>query len=148
MYHLLSILFNLSLAELFSRILVRIGSTGVAKYETTPDESLPYPAARILLYAPEPKNRYVKRSFAVSHTKDQIRDELYTIVDYGGRVLDVVVAHDIYGQIMVDLILNNRLDVDEFVERIEKSKSRPLNVLTDGEQKKKDTGVNKKRVLY
>ena len=48
-------------------------------------------------------------------------------------MLDVVVAHDIYGQIKVDLILNNRLDVDEFVERIEKSKSRPLNVLTDGE---------------
>ena len=86
-----------------------------------------------VLYAPEPENSRVKRSFAVSHTKEQIRDELYTIVDYGGHVLDVVVAHDIYGQIMVDLILNNRLDVDEFVERIEKSKSRPLNVLTDGE---------------
>ena len=27
----------------------------------------------------------------------------------------------------------NRLDVDEFVERIERSKSRPLKVLTDGE---------------
>ena len=36
-------------------------------------------------------------------------------------------------QIMVDLILCNRLDVDEFVERIENSKSRPLKVLTDGE---------------
>ena len=75
----------------------------------------------------------VKRSFAVNHTKEQIRDELYTIVDYGGKVLDVVVEHDIYGQITVDLILCNRLDVDEFVERIENSKSRPLKVLTDGE---------------
>lgn len=86
-----------------------------------------------VLYVPEPESGRVKRSFAVSHNKDQIRDELYTIVDYGGKVLDVVVEHDIYGQIMVDLILCNRLDVDEFVERIETSKSRPLKVLTDGE---------------
>jgi len=34
---------------------------------------------------------------------------------------------------MVDLILRNRFDVDEFVERIENSKSRPLKVLTEGE---------------
>lgn len=86
-----------------------------------------------VLYVPEPENGRVKRSFAVSHTKEQIQDELYTIVDYGGKVLDVVVEHDIYGQIMVDLILCNRLDVDEFVERIKTSKSRPLKVLTDGE---------------
>lgn len=86
-----------------------------------------------VLHVPERESGRVKRSFAVSHTKEQIQDELYTIVDYGGKVLDVVVEHDIYGQIMVDLILCNRLDVDEFVERIENSKSRPLKVLTDGE---------------
>ena len=86
-----------------------------------------------ILYVPEQGNIRVKRSFAVTHSKSQIRDELYTIVDCGGKVLDVVVEHDIYGQIMVDLILCNRSDVDEFVERIEKSKSRPLKVLTEGE---------------
>ena len=86
-----------------------------------------------VLHVQEQGNNRVKRSFAVSHTKEQIQDELYTMVDYGGKVLDVVVEHDIYGQITVDLILCNRLDVDEFVERIETSKSRPLKVLTDGE---------------
>ena len=86
-----------------------------------------------VLYVPECGKERVKRSFAVTHSKAQIKAELYTIVDYGGKVLDVVVEHDIYGQIMVDLILGNRLDVDEFVERIENSKSRPLKVLTEGE---------------
>lgn len=86
-----------------------------------------------VLHVPEQANGGVNRSFAVSHTTEQIQDELYTIVDYGGKVLDVVVEHDIYGQITVDLILCNRLDVDEFIERIEMSKSRPLKVLTDGE---------------
>ena len=84
-----------------------------------------------VLYVPECGK--VKRSFAVTHNKAQIKEELYVIVDCGGKVLDVVVEHDIYGQIMVDLILCNRLDVDEFVERIENSKSRPLKVLTEGE---------------
>lgn len=86
-----------------------------------------------VLHVPEPSNGGVNRSFAVCHTNEQIQDELYTIVDYGGKVLDVVVEHDIYGQITVDLILCNRLDVDEFVEHIKQSKSRPLNILTDGE---------------
>lgn len=86
-----------------------------------------------VLYEPELASGRVNRSFAVNHRKEQIRDELYTIVDCGGKVLDVVVEHDIYGQITVDLLLCNRLDVDEFVERIENSKSRPLHVLTDGE---------------
>lgn len=86
-----------------------------------------------VLYLPEQEVGRVKRSFPVTHTKEQIRDELYTMVDYGGKVLDVVVEHDIYGQITADLILCNRLDVDDFVERIEHSKSRPLKVLTDGD---------------
>lgn len=86
-----------------------------------------------LLYLPQPEAERMKRSFPVNHRKSQIRDELYTIVDCGGKVLDVVVEHDIYGQITADLILCNRVDVDEFVERIEHSKSRPLKVLTEGE---------------
>ena len=86
-----------------------------------------------VLHVPKQANGGVNRSFAVNHTNEQIQDELYTIVDCGGKVLDVVVEHDIYGQITVDLILCNRLDVDEFVERIEHSKSRPLKVLTEGE---------------
>lgn len=86
-----------------------------------------------VLYAPELHGGRIKRSFAVSHNNEQIRDELYTIVDYGGKVLDVVIEHDIYGQITVDLLLCNRLDVDEFVEKIENSKSHPLHLLTDGE---------------
>ena len=86
-----------------------------------------------ILYASEEESGRVKRSFPVSHTAEQMREELYTIVDCGGNVLDVVVEHDIYGQITVDLLLCNRLDVDDFVERLAQSKSRPLKVLTDGE---------------
>lgn len=55
---------------------------------------------------------------------------MQTIVDYGGHVLDVAVDHPLYGQIRADLIINNRLDVEEFVERMVSYKAQPLKVLS------------------
>lgn len=83
-----------------------------------------------VLYHPPIDAARVKCTFRVSHTDAQIQDELYTIVDCGGKVLDVVVEHDIYGQITADLILKNRQDVDEFISKIKKSTSKPLKELT------------------
>ena len=45
-----------------------------------------------------------KRVVAVKHTDEQMRDELYCIVDAGAKVLDVIVEHELYGQISVDLL--------------------------------------------
>lgn len=74
------------------------------------------------------------RTFHVCHGDNQIEDELNTIVDNSGRVLDVVVEHEIYGQITVDLIINSRRDVKDFIERLQKSSSaKPLKELTNGE---------------
>lgn len=85
-----------------------------------------------ILYDPEENASFAKTSFHVKHTDEQIRDELYTIVDLGGKVLDVVVEHSVYGQITVDLILKNRLDVDEFLNKIQTSTDQPLKALTGG----------------
>lgn len=73
-----------------------------------------------------------RRSVRVKHRADQTREELYCVVDLGGKMLDVVVEHEIYGQIMVDLIISNRRDADEFVNKVEHYQTRPLNALTDG----------------
>lgn len=78
------------------------------------------------------KNQRVKRSFMVNHTDEQIEDELLTIVSYGGRILDVVVEHEIYGQITVDLVLKTARDVKDFVERLSRNKTKPLKELTGG----------------
>lgn len=86
-----------------------------------------------MLFVPDEALGRVRRSFAMHHSEEQMKEELYTIVDYGGMVQDVVVAHDIYGQITVDLILKNRLDVDEFMKKIENSNSNPLSLLTGGD---------------
>ena len=68
-----------------------------------------------------------RRSVRVKHRADQTREELYCVVDLGGKMLDVVVEHEIYGQ-----IISNRRDADEFVNKVEHYKTRPLNALTDG----------------
>lgn len=73
------------------------------------------------------------RSFHVCHTDEQITDELNTIVDYGGNVKDVTVAHPIYGQISVDLIIRSRIDVENFDAQVKKYQTKPLNNLTGGE---------------
>lgn len=73
-----------------------------------------------------------KRTFRVSHTDAEMRDELNLIVDNGGKVLDVVVEHGVYGTITADLQISTRRDVNEFMEKIGTESSKPLNILTDG----------------
>lgn len=84
-----------------------------------------------VLYNPG-ESKSVRRAISVHHTDEEMQDELYTIVDCGGKVLDVVVEHDVYGQINCDLILKNRQDVDEFMEKIRNRKSQSLMTLTAG----------------
>ena len=84
-----------------------------------------------ILYTQGQAKKY-RRSFIVNHTKEQIVDELSLIVDNGGRVLNVIVAHDVYGQIQADLILENRQDVMAFYERMGSSKAGPLLQISNG----------------
>jgi len=83
----------------------------------------------VLYYQEEQK---VNRCFLVKHTNDQIEDELCAIVDNGGKVLDVIVMHDIYGEISTGLIIKTRQDVYDFVEKLKNRKTMPLKDLTDG----------------
>lgn len=72
------------------------------------------------------------RVFRSSHKTEDTLSELWTIVDYGGRLLDVSIEHEVYGEIHVDLIINNRLDAEEFMEALQTSKDQPLKALTNG----------------
>ena len=74
----------------------------------------------------------VKRAFVVRHTNENIREELYSIVDCGGKMLDVSVFHNVYGMITVDLIIQNRREADDFLQKMNKINSEPLLTLTNG----------------
>jgi transcriptional regulator of NAD metabolism len=75
----------------------------------------------------------VYRIFHVKHSDAQMEDELNTIVDNGGKVLDVMVQHEVYGTIRGELNLYCRRQVKEFIEDIDAGKSVPLKNLTCGD---------------
>jgi transcriptional regulator of NAD metabolism len=58
--------------------------------------------------------------------------ELNAIVDQGCTVVDVVVEHPIYGQLVGKLELSSRYDVSQFVRRSQTEDARPISSLTDG----------------
>ncbi|MDR2044107.1 MAG: transcription repressor NadR [Clostridium sp.] len=68
----------------------------------------------------------------VRHTLEQTRKEMRSIVDYGGRMLDVFIEHDLYGQIRAELAINDLEDAEDFCRSLESSTSRPLLDLTEG----------------
>jgi len=74
-------------------------------------------------------NRYVSK-VACRHTAADTKSELYAIVDLGATVADVIVEHELYGEIAGGLNLSSRADVDEFMKKAESSNSKLLSELT------------------
>ena len=72
-----------------------------------------------------------KRVFFVRHATDRVLEEFMTVIDLGGRILDVAVEHDLYGPIRADLLIENRQDAQDFVDRLKNCRDNPLKVLTD-----------------
>ena len=73
------------------------------------------------------------RVAACIHTGfERMREELYTVVDAGATVEDIVVSHPVYGEFRAMLMLRSRRQVDDFVENPGWQEASPLSVLTDG----------------
>ena len=72
----------------------------------------------------------VSRIFKVHHTDEEVEDELCTIVDLGGKVVNVMVNHRVYGHMEAEINITSRRKVMEFVEDIRQGKSSPLKNIT------------------
>lgn len=72
-----------------------------------------------------------RRVFYVRHTTEQMLEELTIITELGGRVLDVLVEHELYGQLRVDLLINTPQDALEFSKKLRAVGGSPLMILTD-----------------
>lgn len=84
-----------------------------------------------ILFKPHSDDHFCKEVILVRHTGEQILDEMSSIVDLGGRMLDVSIDHDLYGQIRSDLLINNLEDAKDFVRKMKECSSKPLCILTD-----------------
>lgn len=70
--------------------------------------------------------------FACRHDYQGMKTELEIMVAQGGRVLDVIVEHPLYGELKGNLMLEKMSDVEKFVESLNKSGAEPLSLLTKG----------------
>lgn len=67
----------------------------------------------------------------VRHSAEETLEEMRSILDFGGSMLDLFVEHDLYGMIRVDLVINSLQDAEEFCNKMKQSNSRPLKDLTE-----------------
>ena len=71
-----------------------------------------------------------KRVFYVRHETDQVLEEFMAVLELGGKILDVAVEHELYGQLRADLLIESAADAREFVDRLSRCRDNPLKVLT------------------
>ena len=62
----------------------------------------------------------------------QMREELYTVVDQGGIVVDVAVENPLYGELRGNLNLASRYDVDHFIQQAADTPECLLSRMTGG----------------
>jgi len=73
-----------------------------------------------------------RRLLALSHSKEDVAEELLAIVCLGGRVLDVLVEHPLYGEIRGNIDVSSREDVLRFLGLMKAGGGEPLLVLSGG----------------
>lgn len=72
----------------------------------------------------------LQRLFHVIHDDESILDELFTIVDLGGQIINVQIEHPAYGSFGAELNVRSRKDAEKLMESISSGRSRPLKNLT------------------
>ncbi|TMN23227.1 transcription repressor NadR [Lentibacillus cibarius] len=72
------------------------------------------------------------RVIAVCHQLEDTATELYTLVDHGVKIRNVMVEHPIYGDLTGSLMIKNRLDADAFLQKLHQTDATLLSKLTSG----------------
>ena len=97
-------------------------AAGTAVYAT--------PQGYILPTVESPKTMRVK--LACKHERENLEQELAIIIDNGGKVLDVIVEHPVYGDLIANLMLASRRDLREFLHKLDTSHAEQLASITGG----------------
>jgi len=76
-------------------------------------------------------NQYVGK-IVCCHNAEDTKAELYAIVDLGAAVVNVIVEHEMYGEITGQLNIKTRNDADIFIDQMKSSEAKLLSALTLG----------------
>lgn len=74
----------------------------------------------------------LETKLAVKHRPDQVEEELRLIVKNGGTVVDVIIEHELYGEIKGTVDIKNDDEVTAFLNKVEQEHATLLSSLTDG----------------
>lgn len=73
-----------------------------------------------------------ERKIVSVHLPEKTEEELFTIVDCGATVKNVIVEHPVYGEITANLHVSNRLEVAHFLQKVRNTNAQLLSALTNG----------------
>jgi transcriptional regulator of NAD metabolism len=74
----------------------------------------------------------VLATLACRHDREGCQKELEVLVAHGVAVLDVVVDHQLYGEVRADMNVSTHRDVQRYMEVLHTSDVEPLSALTGG----------------
>lgn len=77
-------------------------------------------------------NKLIKKIITKHLTIDDMRKELEIILKYNATIIDVIVEHEIYGEITGNLQISNTKELNDFMEKISNENVEPLSKLTNG----------------
>lgn len=80
----------------------------------------------------QPISRQNRKILACKHWDKGMEEELMTIVDFGGTVVDVMVEHEVYGEFKAELMISSPSDVRNFITKMKKEGAPPLASLRQG----------------
>lgn len=84
-----------------------------------------------LYTTPTSDPQMIEKTIVCSHRSDQTEEELNILVDHGILVKDVAVEHPIYGDLRASIMVSNRLEVQQFIERVQKYQAAYLSTLSE-----------------
>lgn len=84
------------------------------------------------LINPGQRSEGIRKTIAVSHTSEQMQQEMNIMVDNGCTIVNVIVDHPVYGELVGQLNCSSRHDVQEFIDKVRKFHAAPLSELTGG----------------
>jgi uncharacterized protein len=101
----------------------------VAILRASGEEILATPRGYRLPKGPSHPHRAI---LACRHEPGRTEEELQILVDYGVKVLDVIVEHPLYGELRGSLMIESRADVQDFLAQVRTSRAALLSSLTGG----------------
>ncbi len=85
------------------------------------------------LYMPTTNQEaFIEMTVACQHPPEKTEEELLLLVDHGVTIKDVKIEHGVYGDLTASIMVSNRKEVEQFMDKIQNTNASYLSELTDG----------------